>query len=118
MTTTPVAAPAVPTSYVLSLVADERARQDIRWGESNHELGIGAGPLGALAGVYRDLLNTAAENGEVTWAHIALKKFFEALGTDDPTVFAKEAIEAMAVLSAAIESESRRNPSMTLPPPF
>lgn len=118
MTTTPVAPDAVTSDYILSLVADERARQDIRWGEQNHPLGTGAAPFKALADVYRQACDAAAERGEVTWAHIALEEVFEALAEEDPAKFVIEAVQAMGVLCAAIESEVRNNPSLILPPPF
>ncbi|HEY1176405.1 MAG TPA: hypothetical protein VGF17_09630 [Phytomonospora sp.] len=121
--TTQTVAPAVQPSTLLTerilwLVAVERQAQDAKWGEQNHPLGTGAAPFKALADTYRDACDAAAERGEVTWAHIALEEVFEALAETDPNAFVTEALQAAAVLVAAIESEVRNNPALILPPPF
>jgi hypothetical protein len=112
--------PPAPTlaDKVLSLAAVERRRQDVQWGEQNHPLGTGAAPFKALAETYRKACQDAADRGECTWAHIALEEFFEALAEDDPAKFAHEAIQTIAVLSAAVECLLRADPNLTLPPPF
>lgn len=110
--------PEKPHERVLHLAAVERRRQDDTWGVVDHPLGTGSAPFKALADVYRRACGKAADRGELTWAHIALEEFFEALAEDDPAKFAAEAIQTIAVLSAAVESLLRADPNLTLPPPF
>jgi hypothetical protein len=104
--------PLSPTTVLLSLVAAERGRQDARWGEQNHPLGTGSPVFMRLAERLRANCDDAAEADEVTWAHIGLEEFFEALAEGYPAAFAVEAIQTCAVLIAAVESEIRRDPSL------
>lgn len=98
---------AIRTDHALSLVAQERIRQDDKWGsfqshpDGTHER------YEAQAERYRDACNEAAAHpkasGGVTWRHIFLEEVFEALTETDPAKLREELIQALAVGVAWIE---------------
>jgi hypothetical protein len=108
--------------------AEERQRQDAKWGEQNHP--DGTGPieqplfldqiLGAegwihnthaadeLARVFTKQTNLAAEADAVTWTDILLEEVFEALAESDPVRLRKELIQVAAVAQQWVEAIDRR----------
>lgn len=111
----------------LADVADERRRQDRKWGEQNHPDGTGArrtwafhalvaavlveGPnvtSRTLRDVMRAETDAAARSGRCTWAHILLEEVFEALAEDDPIKVRDELVQVAAVATTWIEAIDRR----------
>ena len=103
---------------VVDDIASERARQDEKWGEQNHPDGTGPtlqlGMVGwaksyrEWADDLRTATDTAAERGEVTWAHILLEEVFEALAEDDPERLRTELVQVAAVSQQWVEGLDRR----------
>jgi len=106
--------------------ADERARQDRKWGEQNHPDGTGPDEwvlvgvraqsvshlerLGAhrLAAAATLATDAAAQAGTVTWSDILLEEVFEALAEDDPTTLRNELVQVAAVAQQWVEAIDRR----------
>lgn len=92
---------------LLGEVADERARQDVKWGEQNHPDGtgddvrlfadVGQPTYGTLAYVTRHHVNGRARAGSSLWAPILLEEVFEALAEDDPGRLREELVQVAAV---------------------
>jgi hypothetical protein len=109
MTDSGLVAPA--TTAVLKDVADERGRQDAKWGEQNHP--DGTGPVERQfaveqANAYRDICDTRAEMGLLTFADILLEEVFEALAESDPEKLAIELVQVSAVAVSWVEAIKRR----------
>lgn len=124
---------------VLADIAEERQRQDAKWGEQNHLDGTGPNqqPLRAMADLYfvaakeqftgeefADELAVTARaecqsRGKLpghpdTWTAILLEELFEALAEDDPAALRKELIQVAAVATQWVEAIDRRQ-SLMLP---
>lgn len=98
---------------VLDEVAEERARQDARWGEQNHSDAAGYGDI--------DLVKSAMEARQVnqkliqaktmSWAAILgeeVAEVFDELNVDDKNL-REELIQTAAVCVAWIQAIDRRN---------
>jgi len=97
-----------PCWAVLTEVAEERARQDTRWGEQNHPDGTG-GPLTATtAQVARSQCQDAAEQGNVTWRDILREEVAEAMAESDPVRLRDELVQVAAVAVNWAEAIDRR----------
>lgn len=87
-------------------IADERARQDERWGEQNHR--DGTGPQYAEHAEYERIRTTnAAEDGTLTWRHILIEEVWEAFAERDPAKLREELVQVAAVATAWIEDLDR-----------
>lgn len=93
---------------VLALVADERARQDAKWGEQNHPDGSGSPGSQLTANLYRDLCDIRHRKGIGSWADILLEEVYEALAEGDPAKLKVELVQSAAVIVAWIEAIDRR----------
>lgn len=100
---------------VLAEVYAERMCQDAKWGEQNHPNGTGDSnellrgrhipkphehvgiTMGTLANTAREVTDTAAAEGTVSWADILLEEVFEALAEHDPAKIRMELIQVAAV---------------------
>lgn len=111
---TPIAAK-MPIGLVLE-IADERQRQDAKWGEQNHPNGTGCGvyPMnyapftaGQLSVISRMKTDRRAAAGTVTWSDILLEETFEALAEDDPGKLRAELIQLAAVAVQWIQAIDR-----------
>jgi hypothetical protein len=110
-------------------VADERDRQDAKWGEQNHPDGTGEhsiplrriifhGPAVSengdahyafgLALMAKQATDQAARAGAVTWSDILLEEVFEALAEDDPVRLRAELVQVAAVAQQWVEAIDRR----------
>lgn len=102
------------SARVLEELAQERWRQDKKWGEQNHP--DGTGPQGFhvhVAGVadrYRTECQAAAQAGVVTYRHIFLEEVWEAMAEQDPAKLRTELVQAAAVAVAWVEAIDRRKP--------
>jgi hypothetical protein len=97
------------TDNVLCEVADERIRQDEKWGEQNHPSGTGGVTLRRWADQDRSICQEAFRKGVGTWRHILNEEVSEALAEDDPAKLRTELIQIAAVATAWIEAIDRRS---------
>lgn len=123
---TTASAPSRHLTSVLAEVADERARQDAKWGVQSHPdvdvmiarlNGAGAArhaarfygiPTAAAAQAETD---AAARSGQVSWAHIAveeLAELIEAAALGDAAATRTEALQLAAVLVQWVQAMDRR----------
>lgn len=107
-------------------VAEERRRQNEKWGEQNHPDGTGddvallrgralpkphehvAVTMGTLAYTARQVTDEAAAAGRVTWADILLEEVGEALAERDPAALRRELVQVAAVCTQWAEAIDRR----------
>lgn len=107
---------------VLDEVADERRKQDAKWGVQNHPLGFGphshgAGILDTVSAARASgksheewakfQCQQAAKRGDVTWAHIMHEEHVEAMTAPSPEAARAELIQLAAVCVAAVECIDR-----------
>ncbi|MEV7867447.1 NUDIX hydrolase [Streptomyces sp. NPDC088124] len=102
------------TRQVLAEIADERRRQDDKFGEQNHPAGTGQHPETVDADVARMACQQAAEGGYLDWMHILREEVAEAFAESDPARLRAELVQVAAVATAWIESLDRR-PTGTTP---
>jgi hypothetical protein len=118
----------IATSLVMSEVAEERARQDVKWGQQNHPLVDRqlVGDVTRMAAAYqvptsaraRWMCQEAARRGEVTWTHILVEELAEFI--EDASLHAagdarasvasirRELVQVAAVAVATVEAIDRR----------
>lgn len=106
-------------------IAQERGRQNAKWGEQNHPNGTGddvallhgcelpkphenvAVTMGTLAYIARSVTDSAAKDGYVTFADILLEEVGEAFAESDPDALRKELVQVAAVAVQWIEKIDR-----------
>jgi hypothetical protein len=92
----------------------ERIRQDIKWGEQNHPDGTGDEPGSRIrvrqAEHAREVCQTHATEGTVTWLDILREEVAEAFAETDPANLREELIQVAAVATAWVEAIDRRQP--------
>lgn len=103
---------------VLNEIAEERARQDAKWGEQNHPDGTGAayglGTVRELTADYaKQRCDAAFERGVGTWEHILHEEFCEAMAEDDPDRLRAELLQTAAVAVHWIEALDLRRVPVT-----
>ncbi len=110
---------------ILEQIAAERTKQDIKWGEQNHPSfdEIFAGEAERREGLlpmalrYRvpspfdakELCDTAAQNGSLTWMHILVEEVAELLEAPDRASLREELIQTAAVAVAWVECLDRQS---------
>lgn len=97
---------------VLSDIADERARQDEKWGIQDWEfIRPEVFPvMERLAPAAKAECDKFAKLGTISWFDILIEEVYEAFAETDPDKQIAELVQVAAVASAAIESiERRRN---------
>ena len=100
---------------VLFEVAQERARQDAKWGEQNHPDGT-ARPWPAIfrlsfadcAQIARLQVDHEAKIGTSNYTSILLEEVFEALAETDPAKLREELIQIAAVCVQWVQAIDRR----------
>ena len=92
---------------VLREVADERARQDAKWGIQNHPDGTGV-KNEELADLAKVMTDSAAADGSLTYGLILQEEFYEAMAETDPAKLRAELIQVAAVAVAWVECIDRR----------
>jgi hypothetical protein len=92
---------------VANEVVEERFRQNEKWGEQNHPDGTGP-QFTETSNEARAACDLAAEDGTLTWRHILVEEFYEALAEVDETKLRKELIQVSAVADAWVEAIDRR----------
>ena len=93
---------------ILSDVIAERERQDGKWGEQNHEDGIGGLYFTQLERDARRDYEYAAKDGAMTWALILREELYEALSAATTNDLETELTQVMAVAAAWREAIARR----------
>ncbi len=96
---------------VTDAVIAERTRQDAKWGEQNHPSvpHDACASLGLPVEMYAKILNEdAVDAGALTWGHIALEEFVEAVCARDETHRREELVQLAAVCVAWIQCIDRR----------
>lgn len=93
---------------IMVAIAEERARQDEKWGEQNHPDGTGGGARQTWMTIARNSCDRADREGALTWAHILDEESAEALAETDPAKLRNELIQIAAVAVAWIEALDRR----------
>ncbi|MEU9687146.1 hypothetical protein [Amycolatopsis japonica] len=115
MTTNPVADPA--TFPVLIEVAEERGRQDARFGRQDHADGTGPDEANQVrfcvtvaeaADFARWRTDLAARHDGPTFANLLTEEAFEALAEADPAALRAELVQVAAVAVCWIEAIDRR----------
>lgn len=95
--------------HVLAEVAEERDRQDEKWGQQDHPDGTSnSAERVALAYKAKALCDDAASKGRPTWNFILTEEVFEAFAETDPTKLRAELIQVAAVAVSWIEAIDRR----------
>jgi hypothetical protein len=122
MTTNPVADPA--TFAVLIEVAEERGRQDAKWGRQDHADGTGPDEtnqvrfcvtMGEAADFARWRTDLAARHDAPTFADLLTEEAFEALAEADPAALRAELVQVAAVAVCWIEAIDRDTQRSRLP---
>lgn len=97
---------------VLPEIADERERQDEKWGEQNHPDGTGPGyRVHAIEARVR--CQRAAQSGLVTYKDILEEEVYEAFAETDPDKLRVELVQVAAVAVAWIEKLDRERAAST-----
>ena len=94
-------------SNVLVDIADERNRQDDKWGIQDHPDGTDASFVPSRD-VYTRLCNDAFSVGKGTWRHILSEEVYEAYAESDVVLLRAELVQVAAVTAAWIEAIDRR----------
>lgn len=100
------------TFEILSDIADERARQDAKWGVQNwdHVRPEVVPVMEKLVVAAKSECERLANGGRLSWFDILLEEFYEAFAETDVDRQIEELTQVAAVAVAAIESlERRRN---------
>ena len=102
---------------ILIEVADERARQNAKWGVQDHPNGTGrserlfrsisSSKFGQFADKAKVVTDTHAEQGTVTYTDIFMEEVFEAVAESDPRKLRAELIQCAAVAVQWIEKLDR-----------
>lgn len=101
-----------PTGRILQDIADERARQDTRWGVQSHPDGTGPA-FDRLLEQTRQQIADAVAAGAVTWRHIFLEEVVEALAETGPVALRTELVQVAAVATNWAEHLDRRGVRVT-----
>lgn len=90
-------------------LAEERERQERKWGPQHHPDGTLDVPSRRQArDIQRDAVDAAAVHGEESWYGILLEEVFEAGAEENPQALRKELVQVMAVAGAWIEDIDSR----------
>lgn len=95
---------------ILSDIADERARQDERWGIQNHPFASEAIQKISVtfAEEAKKTCRYASEAGTLTWRDILAEEFYEAFAETDIDKQIEEMTQVAAVAVAIIENLERK----------
>jgi hypothetical protein len=109
---------------ILDLIASERAAQDYKWGEQNHqdlasEIGMSIDSdtvrvmYASQAALHKRLNDARVKQGDIAWDSILLEEVYEALElAGDPSKaseLADELVQVAAVAVAWVEALKRRH---------
>lgn len=91
---------------VMKEVADERARQDRRYGEQNHGNGTSV-VYKSMEDSARNSCRKASESGSLSWFHILREVFWETTSKSDRVALRANLVKLVAVGVAWIEAIDR-----------
>jgi hypothetical protein len=94
---------------VLAEIADERDRQDAKWGEQNHPDGTGHQGDRVMSDYLRTRCQRRFEQGAGTWRDILQEEMGEAYAESEPANLRSELIQLAAVVVAWVEAIDRRS---------
>ncbi len=96
---------------VLMQIAEERRKQDEKFGEQNHPMVIEGmeDTYAKFARIYKDSCDDATRRKRLTWRHIMEEEFWEAMAEKEYETRRQELVQLAAVVVAAIESEDRKH---------
>ncbi|GAA5229246.1 hypothetical protein [Arthrobacter cryoconiti] len=115
----------LPRAAILAEISAERDRQDVKWGEQNHPNGTGddvafmhgvklpkphekvSVTMGTLAYTARQVTDSHAATGHVTWADILLEEVGEAFAEHGADALRTELIQVAAVAAQWVEAIDR-----------
>jgi hypothetical protein len=97
-------------TFPLQEVANERARQNIKWGEQNHPDGTGDAAAVAAADFAKAECDKAAKEGRCDWRYILDEEVAEAFAESDLVRLRTELIQVAAVAVSWVEAIDRRTP--------
>jgi malonyl CoA-acyl carrier protein transacylase len=93
---------------ILGEIAEERQRQNERWGEQNHPDGTGTAMHQELVKHARAAVAKHVDFGMLSWQDILLEEVAEAFAETDPALLRAELVQVAAVATAWIEAIDRR----------
>lgn len=90
--------------------AEERVRQDQKWGAQSHPIRdeSDADFYSDQAEQWRQICDIRAAQKKQTWFHVAIEEFFEVFAESDPTLQRKELVQLGAVITHMIEQIDER----------
>lgn len=94
---------------MLSDVHNERIAQLVKWGEQSHPDGTGSESDKKAAAFARELTDSRAEAGDVTWRDILREEVAEAFAESDPARLDAELTQVAAVAVAWKEDLAMRS---------
>lgn len=94
---------------ILDEIADERRRQDAKWGQQDHADGTGFPGSAREADLARLECKRQFAEGTGTWLDILGEEVAEACAEKDPAKLRAELIQVAAVAAAWIEAIDRRS---------
>jgi hypothetical protein len=97
------------TQLVLDDIAEERVRQDLKWGIQHYPDGTNPYAYKRLADNARAKCDLAAENKQLMWIDILLEEMYEAFAEKDWPYIRKELVQAAAVIVAWVEDGDSRS---------
>lgn len=104
MNPTLAAAPAIANEIIREVV-----RQDVLWGEQNHEDGTGEPEYADMAQHYKDVFAYRKSKGfPVNWFDILAEELYEAGAESDPARLREELVQIAAVATSWIAAIDRR----------
>lgn len=105
---------------ILSEIAEERARQDAKWGQQNWPDGTGLDRHLNMTHVHiaRAKCDYARRDGTITYRHILKEEILEAFAEADPVALRKELLQSAAVIVQWMERIDRDAHAKIARPPF
>ena len=94
-------------SHIIRDLANERLRQDAKWGVQNHPNGTGMTGDRARADSARHTCDVMFRNGTGSWRDILHEEVQEAFAEHDPVKLREELIQVAAVALAWVENMDR-----------
>ena len=89
-------------------IAQERVRQNLKWGEQNHANGTGSHTDQILASQKKAACDRAADLEALTWLHILDEEVAEVFAEADPQKLRAELVQVAAVCVQWIECLDRK----------
>lgn len=92
---------------VVSAIRAEMSRHIDLWGEQSHPDGTST-LYNTEVRTWKDINNSAAEHGDLTWTGILLEEVYEALAETDPALLRVELLQVAAVAGSWVKDLDTR----------